>query len=132
MAVSSVAGVTGVPTRCGYSASKHALVGFFDTLRIELAPKGITVTIVYPDFVTSEMRERAYGPDGKPLGKGRSPVREREVMSAEDCARLTVRAIAARDRELFMTARSKIGRWLKLLAPGLVDRIAAGAIARGK
>jgi NAD(P)-dependent dehydrogenase (short-subunit alcohol dehydrogenase family) len=132
VAVSSVAGLTGVPTRSAYCASKHAIVGFYETLRIELAPKGITVTIVYPDFVTSEIRERAFGPDGAPLGKGNSPVREREVMSAEECARRMATAIARRKRDLVMTARARMGRWMRLVAPGVVDAISARAIARGR
>ena len=51
--VSSLAGLTGVPTRTGYAASKHALHGFFDSLRCELAGTGVTVTLVCPDFVVS-------------------------------------------------------------------------------
>jgi len=51
VAVASVAGVVGVPTRTGYAASKHALVGFCDSLRVELEGTGVTVTVVYPDFV---------------------------------------------------------------------------------
>jgi NAD(P)-dependent dehydrogenase (short-subunit alcohol dehydrogenase family) len=132
VAVSSVAGKTGVPTRTGYAASKHALVGFFDTLRIELAGTGVSVTIVSPDFVTSAIRERAFGADGQPLGEGHSPVHETEVMSAEACARLALRGIAGREREVLMSARSRLGPWLKLVAPGLVDRIARRAIARGR
>ena len=49
--VSSVAGLTGVPERTGYSATKHALFGFFESLRIELQDTGVTVTMVAPDFV---------------------------------------------------------------------------------
>src|SRR5512135_559290 len=101
VAVSSLAGKNGVPTRSGYAASKHAMVGFFDSLRIELLETGVSVTIIYPGFVTSEIRERAYGADGKPLKK--SPVREAEVMSAEECARIMIRAIARRKREEMMT-----------------------------
>jgi short-subunit dehydrogenase len=130
VAVSSLAGKNGVPTRSGYAASKHALVGFFDSLRIELAGTGVTVTIIYPGFVTSEIRERAFGADGKPLGK--SPVRESEVMSAEECAHLMLNAIARRKREEVMTWRGKLGQWVKLLAPGMVDKIARQAIEEGK
>ncbi len=129
VAVSSLAGRNGVPTRSGYAASKHAMVGFFDTLRIELAGSGVSVTIVYPDFVTSEIRERAYGGDGRPLGK--SPVREAEVMTAEACAARIVDAMAKRKRELLM-GRGPIGIWLKMLAPALADRIALNAITKGK
>ena len=60
--VSSLTGKNGVPTRSGYAASKHAMVGFFDTLRIELAPDGVSVTMIYPGFVATEARKRAFGP----------------------------------------------------------------------
>lgn len=128
--VSSLTGKTGVPTRTGYAASKHAMAGFFDSLRIELADSGVTVTMVYPGFVATEIRERAFGGDGHPLG--RSPVREGEVMAAETCARLILTAAADRRRELVMTRRGRLGMWVKLLAPGLVDRIARRAIEQGK
>ncbi len=132
VAISSVAGRSGVPTRTGYAASKHALVGFCDSLRIELEGTGVSVTVICPDFVTSEIRERAFGPDGKPLGRGNSPVHEHAVMSAETCARLCVGAIARRDRELLMSRRARVGLWLKLVAPTMVDRIAARAVRRGR
>jgi short-subunit dehydrogenase len=132
VAVASVAGVAGVPTRTGYAASKHALVGFCDSLRIELAGSGVTVTVVVPDFVQSEIRERAFGPDGKPLGRGNSPVQEQAVMSAETCARLVSRAIARRDRQALLSRRVRLGLWLRLLAPALTDRIAARAVRRGR
>lgn len=128
--VSSLAGRTGVPTRTGYCASKHAMTGFFDALRIELADSGVTVTMIYPGFVATGIRENATGPDGKPIQV--SPVKESEVMGVEECARIIVAAIEARKREVVMTARGKIGLWLKLLAPSLVDRIARRAIERGR
>ena len=128
--VSSLTGKTGVPTRSGYAASKHAMVGFFDSLRIELAPFGVSVTMIYPGFVYSEIRQRAMGPDGKPLGQ--SPVREGDVMPVEECARQTIQAMTAGRRELVMTLRGKLGQWLKLIAPTLVDRIAKDAITKGK
>ncbi|HTX90863.1 MAG TPA: SDR family oxidoreductase [Anaerolineales bacterium] len=128
--ISSLTGKTGVPTRSAYAASKHAMAGFFDSLRIELAPSGVGVTMIYPGFVASEVRQRAFGPDGKPLGE--SPVKEGEVMPVEECARLIVRAMSRRQRELVMTLRGKLGLWLKLIAPGLVDRIASQAIRTGK
>lgn len=128
--VSSVSGKAGVPTRSGYAASKHAQVGFFDSLRIEIAQYGISVTIAYPDFVATEIRQRAFGPDGKALGI--SPVQESKVMDADACARLIVQAAARRKREEVMGLRGKIGQYIKLIAPTLVDRIALQAIQRGK
>jgi short-subunit dehydrogenase len=129
-AVSSLAGKNGLPTRTGYAASKHAMVGFFDSLRIELADSSVSVTVIYPGVVTSEIRERAVGADGKPLGK--STAREAEMMPAEKCARITIDAIARRKREEVMTLRGKLGLWLKLIAPGVVDRMARRAIETGK
>jgi short-subunit dehydrogenase len=132
VAVNSLTGLTGVPTRSGYAASKHAAAGFFDSIRIELEDSGVTVTQVFPGFVATEIRERAFGPDGKPLGEGNSPVREREVMSADECARQILGVAAKRRRELIMTLRGKLGAKIKLVSPGLVDRIARKAIEQGK
>ena len=128
--VSSLTGKTGVPTRSGYAASKHALVGFFDTLRIEMSADGISVTIAYPDFVATETRARAYGSDGKPLGV--SPVQEGRVMTADECARLILKASARRRREIVMGLRGRVGQYIRVFLPGLTDRIARRAIERGR
>jgi len=127
--VSSLAGLTGVPTRTGYCASKHALHGFFDALRVELAGSGVSVTLVCPDFVVSEIHERATGPDGRPLGA--SPMQEARILSTEACARRILAAARARRRLVLLSWRGKVGRWVRLVAPGLIDRIAARAVARG-
>ena len=129
VAVSSLAGLTGVPTRTGYCASKHALHGFFDSLRVELAGSGVSVTIVCPDFVVSEIHKRAIGPDGKPLGE--SPMQEARIMSTAACARHILAAARARRRMVLLSWRGKVGRWVRLFAPGLIDRIAARAVAQG-
>jgi short-subunit dehydrogenase len=126
VAVSSMAGLIGVPTRTGYAAAKHAVVGFFDSLRVELAGDSVSVTVVCPDFVVSEIHKRALGADGRPLGD--NPMSQSKIMSAEDCARLMIDAIARRDRMLVTSSRGKFARWLKLLAPGRTDALAAKAI----
>jgi len=128
VAISSLAGLVGVPTRTGYSASKHAMFGFFDSLRIELAGQGVSVTVVAPDFVRSEIHRRAIGPDGKPLGV--SPMQEAKIMTAEECAAIILRATLQRRRLVLTSLRARALRWLKLLAPGIVDRLAARAIRR--
>jgi len=73
------------------------MAGFFDSFRIELAPSSVDVTMIYPGFVTSELRQRAFGADRKPLGE--SPVRESDVMLVDTCARLILKAMARRQRE---------------------------------
>jgi short-subunit dehydrogenase len=126
VAIASLAGLTGVPERSAYAGSKHAMIGFFDSLRIELQGSGVDVSVIAPDFVVSEIHKRAIGPDGEPLGT--SPMQQSKIMTAEQCARQIVRAMEKRQRQLLMSARGKLGMWLKLLAPGLIDRIAARAI----
>ncbi len=106
------------------------MAGFFDTLRIELRDKAVSVTVIYPGFVSTEVRERALGADGKPLGK--SPVKEKQVMSPQQCASLIIPAIEKRKRELVMTLRGKLGIWLTVIAPKLIDTIALKAIEKGK
>ena len=122
----SLAGLTGVPERTAYAASKHALVGFCESLRVELAGSGVDVTIVAPDFVVSQIHRRAIGPDGAPLGA--SPLQEAHIMSAEECAQLIVGAMHRRDRLLITSRRGRLVRWARLLVPSLVDRMAARAI----
>ena len=128
--ISSLTGKNGVPTRSGYAASKHAMVGFFDTLRIELAPDGVDVTMIYPGFVATETRKRAFRGDGQPVGD--SPVREKEIMTVEECVDQILPAIQKRKREKVMTLRGQVGQYLKVFAPGLVDTIARKAIEAGK
>jgi short-subunit dehydrogenase len=130
VAVSSLAGMNGVPMRTAYAATKHAQMGFFDSLRIELWDAGVAVTVIAPYFVQSEIRKRSPGPDGRTVEA--SPVKEGEIMSAEECARLIVRAMEKRQRMLVMSVKGKLGRWAKLIAPGLVDRMAAEAVRKGK
>lgn len=124
VAVSSLAGKTGVPTRTGYAASKHAIQGFFDSLRIELQDTGVDVLIVAPGFVATNIRKNALGPHGQPLAE--NPRDEtKETMPVEECARRIAGAMRERKREVIMTAKGQAGQWLKLIAPTLVDRIAS-------
>jgi NAD(P)-dependent dehydrogenase (short-subunit alcohol dehydrogenase family) len=124
--ISSLTGKTGVPTRTGYAASKHAMQGFLDSLRIELRGTGVSVLVVSPGFVKTDIRSKVLGPDGRSLEK--SPRNEAEGMSVAACTRIIVRAIDRRAREVVMTPRAKMGLWLKLAVPGLVDRIAERAV----
>ena len=128
--IASLTGLTGVPTRSGYAASKHAMRGFFDSLRIELVGSGVTVTMIYPGFVATGIRENATGPDGRPMRV--DPIRADQAMPVAECARLIRQAIERRSREVVMTARGKAARWVKLIAPGLVDAMARQMIERSR
>ena len=127
-AMASLTALTGVPTRTGYAASKHAVLGFFDSLRVELRGSGVDVTVICPDFVVSEIQARALGFDGNPIGV--SPLDASKIMSAEECARLSVRAMAKRQRLAVLSARGRLGRLLRVFAPGLVDAVAARAVRK--
>ena len=124
--VSSLAGKIGVPGRTAYSPSKFAQAGFFEALRIELLGTGVDVTVIYPGVVATSIRLHGYGPDGKPAGK--SGLKEEGAMTVEECARQMVVAMRKRKRELVMTGKAKIGLWLRLIAPRMVDRMARAAV----
>ena len=124
--VASLTALIGVPTRTGYAASKHAMRGFFDSLRIELAETGVSVTMIYPGFVATGIRENATGPDGKPAKI--DPVNQDDVMSVAECVSLIVPAIDARKREVVMTLKAKVGQWVRLIAPSVTDAMAKKAV----
>lgn len=124
--VSSLAGKTGVPARTAYCASKFALGGFLEALRIELAGTGVDVTMIFPGVVATEIRRHGWNSAGQPAGF--SGLDEQNAMAVDECARRIVQALRTRRRELVMSAKGKIGLWLKLLAPRAVDRIALAAL----
>jgi NAD(P)-dependent dehydrogenase (short-subunit alcohol dehydrogenase family) len=129
--IASLAGLTGVPKRCVYAASKHAMAGFFDSLRIELHGTGVAVTMIYPGYVFSEINQRALDRSGQPFGERAYKRLPRDTMPTGECARQILRAIARRDRQLVMTARGRAGVFIRAIAPALVDRIAR-RVASGK
>jgi len=126
VAVSSLAGLIGVPGRTAYSATKFAMTGFFEALRAELKGAGVSVTTAYPGVVATRIRYRGFNAQGEAAGA--SGLKEEDAMSVEECARLIVDGMNGRKREVVMTAKGKLGRFLKLLAPGLVEKIALAAL----
>jgi short-subunit dehydrogenase len=124
--VSSLAGLVGVPGRTAYSASKFAIVGFFEALRTELKPTGVSVTVAYPGVVATQIRLRGYNAKGEAAGV--SGLKEDSAMSVERCASLILTGMQRRRREVVMTLRGKLGRWLKLIAPGRVESMALAAL----
>jgi len=126
VAVSSLAGLVGVPGRTAYSATKFAMTGFFEALRAELKNAGVSVTTAYPGVVATSIRHRGYNAKGEPAGS--SGLKEDDAMSVEECARLIVDGMNRRQREVVMTARGKLGRFVKLIAPGMVENMALAAL----
>lgn len=122
VAVSSLAGLMGVPGRTAYSATKFAMTGFFEALRAEVKRDGVSVTIAYPGVVATRIRYRGFDASGRPAGA--SGLKEEAAMPVEECARLIIDGMDRRRREVVMTAQGKVGRFVKLLAPALVERVA--------
>lgn len=118
--VSSVAGLHGLPGRTGYSASKYALQGFFDTLRVETLNQGLHVMIAIPGFTASNVRFSALTADGSPQGE--TPRAEEKMMTSKEVAQRIVRGIEKKKRVLLMTKEGKLTPWLKLLMPSFLDR----------
>jgi short-subunit dehydrogenase len=126
VAVSSLAGLVGVPGRTAYSATKFAMTGFFEALRAELKSSGVSVTTAFPGVVATSIRYRGYNAQGEPAGS--SGLKEDNAMSVEECARLIIEGMNARRREVVMTAKGKLGRLVKLIAPGMIERMALAAL----
>ena len=126
VAVSSLAGLIGVPGRTAYSATKFAMTGFFEALRAEVKGAGVSVTTAYPGVVDTKIRYRGFNAHGEAAGV--SGLKEEGAMPVEECARLIVDGMNRRQREVVMTGKGKLGRFLKLLAPGLVEKMALAAL----
>jgi short-subunit dehydrogenase len=126
--VSSLAGRIGVPERTTYCTSKFAQTGFLEAFRIEAEEHGIAVTIAYPGVVATEFRRRGWNGRGERAGV--SGLSEAGAMPVEECAQRIIAGMKKRRREVVMTARARIGLWLKLIAPSVVDRMARAALAR--
>lgn len=126
VAVNSLAGLVGVPGRTAYSATKFAMTGFFEALRIELKNSGVSVTTAYPGVVATQIRHRGFNARGQAAGA--SGLKEDGAMSVEACAQLIIEGMQQRRREVVMTAKGKLGRLLKLVAPGMVEKLALAAL----
>ncbi|NMC41750.1 MAG: SDR family oxidoreductase [Bacteroidales bacterium] len=117
--VSSVAGYHGLPGRSGYSASKYAMQGLLESIRIENRKKNLHVMIFAPAFTASEIRKHALLADGKEQGD--SPRREEKMDSPEYVADQIIKGIRNRRRNQILSIEGKLTVLLKRLMPGVVD-----------
>lgn len=117
--VSSVAGFHGLPGRTGYSASKFAMHGFLETIRIENLRKGLHVMIIAPGFTATDIRKRALTADGSQQGS--SPKNEKNLMSPEYVARWVCKGIRKKKRNKIMTWEGRLTALFQRIIPGFVD-----------
>lgn len=128
--VISIAGYSALPARTGYSASKYAIRGFLDTLRIEHLKDGLNVLVFAPGYTASNVRNAALTADGS--AQGETPLDEGKLMSAEKCAEYLAKALASRKSEVILTALGKITVLAHRLFPRLTDKLTYKYIAREK
>lgn len=127
--VISIAGFVGLPGRTGYAASKFAIRGFLDTVRIENRRNGLHVLVAAPGFTSSEVRKAALTANG--TNQGETPRNEAKMMSAEECAKHIIRAITKRKRELILTfLEGKLTVFLGKFAPRLLDKLTFNHMAK--
>ena len=119
--VSSIAGHKGLPARTAYSASKFAMQGFLESLRIENLKKGLHVLITCPGFTASNIRNTALSKDGEVQKE--SPRDESKMMTPEKVAEYIYKAIVNRQNSLILTINGKLTVLLNKLLPSLVDHL---------
>jgi short-subunit dehydrogenase len=119
--VSSIAGFKGLPGRTAYSASKFAMHGFLEALRLENLEKGLHVLLACPGFTASNIRNIALGSNGEPQGE--SPRKEQMMMQAEEVAIELFKAIQNKQNTLILTTNGKLTVWLNKFFPKWVDRL---------
>jgi len=121
-ALSSVAGFAPLATRAGYVASKHALQGFFETLRTEHVADGLGVVLVCPSFVETDIGRRALGADGRPAGEGKR-TGVAHAVGPEEAAELIFRGVTRRRRIVWVGREARLAWWITRLAPRLYERM---------
>lgn len=126
--VISIAGYSALPARTGYSASKYAVRGFLDTIRIEHLKDGLNVLVFAPGYTASNVRNAALVADGS--AQGETPLDEGKLMTAEECAAQLAKALEKRRSERILTALGKATVLAHRLFPRLTDRITYSYIAK--
>jgi short-subunit dehydrogenase len=119
--ISSIAGFMGLPGRTGYSASKFAMQGFLETVRVEHLKDKLHVMIVAPGFTASNIRNTALNASGNMQGE--SPRNEGKMMTSEEVARHIFKGIIKRKRLLVLTTQGKLAVFLRKFIPSVIDRI---------
>jgi short-subunit dehydrogenase len=128
--ISSIAGFKGLPGRTGYSASKFAMNGFLESLRIEQRHSGIHILIACPGYTKSNIRKVALNKFG--ISQGESPIDESKLMSAELVAEKIWKAVFSNKSYLILTSQGKFAILLNKISPKLADFITYLFISKEK
>ncbi|MBN7813582.1 SDR family oxidoreductase [Algoriphagus sp. H41] len=126
--ISSLVGKIESPYRSSYAASKHALHGFFDTLRAEHHGDHIAVTMICPGFIRTNVSVNAITADGSALGQ--MDEAQAKGMSPEECANQIFSAIRGRKEEVYIGGKETMAIYLKRFLPSLFSKIIRKAKVR--
>ena len=126
--VSSIAGYKGLPGRTGYSASKFAMNGFLDALRVENLKTGVHVLTACPGFTASNIRNTALDKEGNEQRE--STLNEEKMMSSEAVAKRIVNGVEKRKRTLIMTGEGKLTVLIGKFFPKLLDKLVYNKLAK--
>jgi short-subunit dehydrogenase len=118
--MSSLSGKYGVPRTSSYAASKHALHGFFESLRSEIAGKGVDITILVPGIIRTRITEHALNGDGSLTGHMEETFRK--AYPAEKAAKKVISAIARHKEEVFIGGAERITLPMYRISPWLLRR----------
>ena len=118
---SSLTGKFGFPLRSAYSASKHALHGFFETLRLEYKKNNIKVTIVCPGLINTNISYKALAKGG--VLHGKMDKKQENGMPVEKCAKLYLQAIENNKKEVLIGKSDKSMVYLKRFFPALFYKL---------
>jgi len=118
--ISSLVGKFGTKLRSAYSASKHALHGYFDSLRSEVYDKNIDITIICPGFVKTNVSINALTANGQ--SQGTMDDAQANGMNAEECASEIVKAIKKKKEEVYIGGKETNAVLLKRFLPGLFSK----------
>ena len=126
--VTSLVGKFGSPYRSSYAGAKHALHGFFDTLRAEHHQDGISVTLICPGFIRTQVSINAVTGDGSPLGQ--MDQAQDQGISPEACAEGIFKALVKKKEEVYIGGKETLAVYLKRFLPGLFSKILRSAKVR--
>lgn len=126
--ISSLVGMIGSPYRSSYAASKHALHGFFDTLRAEHYLDNIAVTMICPGFIRTNVSVNAITADGTALGQ--MDEAQAKGMSPEDCAAAIFSAVTRKKEEVYIGGKETMAIYLKRFVPSVFSKIIRKAKVR--
>lgn len=126
--VSSIAGYKGLPGRSGYSASKFAMNGFLDALRVENLKTGVHILTACPGFTASNIRNTALDKEGNEQRE--STLNEQSMMTSDEVAMIIADGVENRSRTLIMTRQGKLTVLISKFFPKLLDKLVYNTLAK--